>query len=265
MHIFLMSYKQLEQLSFSTTFDLHDIKTSLAFDVEAIMDIGASVISLDGQYSLDGNYSLDATFSQLNFSDFSGIFAHFYTEDLVEPSIDFEISSASLEISKDSGFSFDIHELRVEKHVAYDVNVQIGSRGVVLDVTFGDKISYMCGDHPVDINEAHAKISFLSESGGSTSKSMDILISGTLEWESHKMDAGLHLYRSSDGTLDYTVVAQFSSSGRLVLSHIIPGLEHTFLKDITLQSAGLAIASRSDPQLGALGVPCQIDQGMFIP
>ena len=233
------------------------------------MDIGSSVISFDGQYSLDGSYSLDATFPQLDFSSLSGLFSHFYNASLVEPSIDLKIGSASLTISKSSGFALDIHELQVCGHVAREVNIQAGSKGVVFDVTFADKMSYKCGDHPVEIDDAHAVITFLPErkndDGSVTKGSTDILISGTLEWETHKMTAHLHLYRSPDGTLDYTVVAQFASSDGLILSHIIPGLEHTFLGNVTLQSAGLAIASSSDPQFGDLGVPCEIKQGMFNP
>jgi hypothetical protein len=85
-----------------TTFDLKDIKSSLSFDVDAVMDIGDAVISLDGQYSLDGNFSLDASFSQHGFDGLSGNFSHLYSTNLTKPGLDIQIGTAALKISGNS-------------------------------------------------------------------------------------------------------------------------------------------------------------------
>jgi hypothetical protein len=149
------------------------------------MDIGSTTISFDGQYSLNGDFSLEATISHLDFSHLSDIFSHFYDKTLSKPDIPLEIGSASIVISKDSGFALELYDLQIGEHLAPEVKVVIGSQGVVFNCTFSDKVTYTFGSHTLDICNATANVTFTPKeqnADGTVQKgSTSVLISGTFQ------------------------------------------------------------------------------------
>jgi hypothetical protein len=262
---------QLDQLHLSTTFDMHSVGSTLEFDLQALMKIGSKQVILEGQFSTSGGFTFEATLKKLGFSGLSDLFVHFYSTTLAKPSIDLEIGSATINFSKDKGLSLQIHDLRIETHTVSEVDVAISSKGVVLDMSFGDPIKYAFDLHTIELSQATATATFARSaqvssavdgtvaqpsSRGTTS----IMIKGRLEWEGHILNAGLHLYHSSvTDKLEYTVIALFED---LTFAKLVPEHNWTFLKDFTLPSARLVVASQADAEFGDLdGVPCQVNKG----
>ena len=220
---------------------------------------------------MDGTFLLNASVSNFDFDDLTGLFCHFYSADLVKPDLDIKFGSAVLGISGGSNgstFSLDIQNLTVGDHHGAGAHVQLSSKGVIIDVKFLDKLSYTCGSHNVEILNAAASVSFIPNRKSADGKvirgSTDILIQGSMDWETHTaLDVVLHLYRcSKTGNMEYTILAQFTSGNGVPISSVVPVLDHQIFREITVQSAGLAIASRADPEIGALGIPCPLNQGL---
>lgn len=255
-----------------TTFDVKDIKSSLSFDVEALMDIGSMIVNLKGQFSLDGSFNLEATVSDFDFDHLSGLFSHFHDTDLVKPDLDIKMGSAVLCISGGSGapsFSLRIQDLTVGDHHAAEADVQFGSGGITFAVKFTDGLHYTYGSTSVDITNASATITFIPNSKSSDGKPVqdgktDILVNGTMNWQNHAdLTVALHLYRCAEtGKMEFTILGQFKNTDGVPISTIIPALSGELFREITIQDAGLAIASRADPDPGALQIPYSLKQGM---
>ena len=266
---------QLDQLYLSTTFDMHNIGSTLEFDLDAIVEIGSAYVLLQGQFSTSGRFAFEATVKDLGFSGLSDLFVHFYSTTLAKPSIDLVIGSATINVSKDAGLSLQIHDLRIETHTASGVDVTISSKGVVLGVTFGDPITYTIESQTITLSQVTANVTFARSvqaasgaddgttaaqptSGGGNTR---VMIQGHVVWNGHSLTAGLHLYRSSTtNALEYTVVAQFNEN--LTFGSLVSELQSTFLKDFTIPSVMLVAASQADAEFGDLdGIPYQINKG----
>ncbi|KAJ8064931.1 hypothetical protein OCU04_007235 [Sclerotinia nivalis] len=131
-HAFGISCLTLDEVSLGVTFDTQPPLQSLMFQVSATFEIGDTHVTLGGLYSTDGNFELSATLMNLDFHGLSAIFNHFFDDDLEMPEIDLFLGEATITISKHSGFSLVIHDLKIGEHTATDATVEIGSAGVLL-------------------------------------------------------------------------------------------------------------------------------------
>ncbi|KAJ7785143.1 hypothetical protein DFH07DRAFT_934976 [Mycena maculata] len=263
-HAFGIKQLTLQQVEFSVDFDLDEPFDSLAFDVSAVVALGQSGVMLSGSYFAQGDYALVASFENLSFGGLNNLFEHLHGETLSSPDIDIHIGFATLFISKESGLRLEVHDLRIGEHTACDGVVEIGSNGVVPCASIDSGVLALGEVH---ISKAFAEVKFgRQEKGTKTS----VMLGGELQWLDFKFDVGVHIYRAagSERGLEYTIHGKFANVGTgegLRFVDLVPELAGTFMEKLTLDGAAIIIASRDDPEFGALSkVRCPIHQGIQV-
>ena len=216
------------------------------------MEVGDTLIALEGSYSTAGDYSLTAYFGDLNVQGLVDLFVHFFDEEINLPDFDIHIGSATLTVAKDTGFELIVHDLRIGEHTATNGAVSIGSAGVNLKASITGNIINIEG---VEIKNAFFDLSFGRKSAGTKTS---VQFGGEVDWEGHQFDVAAHIYKGPDNEgskLEYTVLGQFKTlkaDEPLPFTTLVPALEDTFMKDIALREAALIIASREDTGISAL-------------
>ncbi|KZS92230.1 hypothetical protein SISNIDRAFT_455988 [Sistotremastrum niveocremeum HHB9708] len=245
----------IQEVSLSVTIDLENPKSSLTFDVSAVLDAGDTSVYLTGYMSTAGDFSLTATIDNLSVAGINDFFYHFFGEDLITPDVDIRIGEATVTVSKEDGFSLQIHDLQIGEHTSSDATVAFGSKGAIISASLTDDVLKF-GE--LQVTKATAQVTFGRY--GKESKT-DIMLGGEFEWEGYVFDVGIHVYTSSDGndSLEYTIYGEFSRtsdgtalSSSFPISTLVPALKGHFLGDITIDDVALIIASTDDPEFGAL-------------
>lgn len=239
----------LDELKLSTFLSLDHPWDSLTFDVEAILDIGPTMILLEGMFSLKGDFMLTATISDFTWDHICAMYNHLFGMDLAAPDFHIHIESVSLIISA-SGLTFELHELQVGDYLAVDGILQMKSSGALLRAGIANGKLELDG---FVIEQAFAEVSFAHDDGNN---STSLMLGGKFKWRDFVVQVGAHIYKiSADEELHYTLFGSLdggtSENGFSIAEHI-PGLEATCLKDIVLQDAAIIVASRDDAGLGAL-------------
>ncbi|KZT39494.1 hypothetical protein SISSUDRAFT_1061095 [Sistotremastrum suecicum HHB10207 ss-3] len=245
----------LQEVSLSVELNYEVSNKELTFDISAVIDAGDTSVYLEGSLSTNGDFYLTATADDLGLSGINDLFFHLFGEDLTAPDVDIYIGEATITISKDKGFSLQIHDLQIGEHTSDYASVSFGSKGAVLKASLTDDVLKF-GE--LQVTKAFAQVSF---GRFETEAKADVLLGGEFEWEGYIFDVGVHVYTSTDGkdTLEYTIYGQFSRtsdgtslSSSFPLSTLVSVLKGNPLGDIVIENVALIIASCDDPEFGVL-------------
>lgn len=172
--------------------------------------------------------------------------------------MDIKIGSASITVASGSGLAIQLQNVEIEEHVSTNALLTIGPTGVFIrgDITSSGGVTF--GD--VELKKAYIEINLVEGASGS-----GVAIGGEATFENIVFDALAHLYKSSDGSTQWTVIAALAAgTDTLAISKLVPELKGSFL-DLALTRAIFAAASQDDPTVfGTINVPYELHQGVQI-
>ncbi|QRW13457.1 hypothetical protein RhiLY_12456 [Ceratobasidium sp. AG-Ba] len=262
-HAFGIPSLILNDFSISVSFHQGHDWESLVFEAEVTLDLGETVITLEGTISVTGEFLFTAVVADFSWVDICSIYNHLFGANLTPLDMDIHFGMVTVSISSDLGFTLNLHELQVGDFVAVDGLLEMKSNGAVINAAIAGRILEL-GDFTLE--EASVIISFSRECDNSDT---NLMLNGKFKWLDYTVSVGAHLYKSPDSEdLQYSLYGTFTDIGSregFCLADHVPGLEHTCLKDISLVGAAIVVASRDDAELGSLAhCPYPVRKGVQI-